>query len=189
MPDAQRIVIRIKKGTDGRTALSCTRADGTTTWQRQEGGQAAFFPRHDLTHYAVETVLAQRHGFYGLVSAGWDFSDFGTPWPRGRLPFEANISEMIVGFFDLERSAGEREAADDLNRKLAEYCAENGLPPHRQFTEDDLAHVRQKRAELFAKWDAVRPGDALEIHFELEPGEESLTTPSPRKRRKSAKSR
>ena len=106
MPDAQRIVIRIKKGTDGRTALSCTRADGTTTWQRQQGGQAAFFPKHDLTHYAVETALGLRQGFYGLVSAGWDFSDFGSPWPRGKLPPEANISEMIVGFFDLERSSG-----------------------------------------------------------------------------------
>lgn len=63
MPDAQRIVIRIKKGTDGRTTLSCTRADRTTTWQRQEGGQAAFFPKHDLTHCAVETALGQRGGF------------------------------------------------------------------------------------------------------------------------------
>ena len=93
MPDAQRMVIRIKKGTDGRTALSCTRADGTTTWQRQQGGQAAFFPKHDLTHYAVETTLGLRQGFYGLVSTGWDFSDFGSPWPRGKLPPEASVSE------------------------------------------------------------------------------------------------
>jgi hypothetical protein len=165
MPGSQRIVIRIKKGTDGRTALSCTRADGTTTWQRQEGKQAAFFPRHDLTHYAVETALGLRGGFYGLVSAGWDFSDFGAPWPRGRLPFEAVVSEMIVGFFDLER-AGNRVTADDLNLKLAELYAENDLPQPRQLTEGDLAQVRQKRAEVFEKWDAVRPGDALEIPFD-----------------------
>src|ERR1700682_290198 len=167
MADAQRIVIRIKKGTDGRTSLSCTRADGTTTWQRQLGAQAAFFPKHDLTHYAVETALGQRHGFYGLVSAGWDFSDFGSPWPRGKLPPEANISEMIVGFFDLERSTGERGAASDLNRMLAEYRAENALPVQRQFTEEDLARVRAKRAELFAQWDAVVPGNALEVVFDL----------------------
>src|SRR6266446_1171910 len=122
MPDAQRIVIRIKKGKDGRTALSCTRADGTTTWQRQLGGQAVFFPKHDLTHCAVESTLGLRKGFYGLVSAGWDFSDFGSPWPRGKIPPEANISEMIVGFFDLERRIGERGIAADLNQQLAEYC-------------------------------------------------------------------
>jgi hypothetical protein len=167
MPNAQRIVIRIKKGTDGRTALSCTRADGTTTWQRQEGAQATFFPKHDLTHYVVETALGQRQGFYGLVSAGWDFSDFGSPWPRGRLPIEASISEMIVGVLDMERRVGERASADELNQMLAEYSVENRLPQQRQLTEEDLARVRERRAEMFAKWDAVRPGDALEIPFEV----------------------
>jgi hypothetical protein len=167
MPDSQGIVIRIKKGTDGRTALSCIRADGTTTWQRQEGAQATFFPKHDLTHYAVETALGIRQGFYGLVSAGWDFSDFGSPWPRGRLPVEASISEMIVGVFDLERRVGERTSADELNQALAAYAVENGLPQQAQLTEEDLARVRAKRAEMFAKWDAVKPGDALEIPFEV----------------------
>jgi len=163
-PSAQPIVIRIKKGADGRTSLSCTRADGTTTWQRQEGQQAAFFPRHDLTHYAVETALAQRQGFYGLVAAGWDFSDFGSPWPRGKLPAEANISEIIVGLFDLERRTGERVTAEHVNASVAEYCIEAGLPA-REFTEEDLDRVRERRAELFAKWDAVLPGEALEILF------------------------
>ena len=117
------MVIRIKKGADGRTALSCTRPDGTSTWQRQEGAQASFFPRHDLTHYAVETVLGQRRGFYGLVAEGWDLSDFGTPWPRGKLPKDANLIEIIVGFFDRERASGEMGTAAELNadaqKKLA----------------------------------------------------------------------
>src|SRR3954471_4185629 len=155
MPDRQPIVIRIKKGKDARTALSCTRADGTTTWQRQNGQNAAFFPKHDLTHYAVETSLALRDSFYGLVAQGWDFSDFGHPWPRGNLPAEAAIAEQIVGVFDLERRTGERATAEELNAKLSEYCAENGLEPQRRFTEDDLDRVRQKRAELFAEWEAV----------------------------------
>ena len=168
MPQSQRIVIRIKKGKDGRTALSCARADGTVTWQKQEGKQAAFFPKHDLTHCAVESVLAERQGFYGLVAAGWDFSDFGTPWPRGKLPADANVSEMIVGFFDLERQSGETDSATELNRKIAEYCAEHRLPLRRELSEEDLTAIRQRREELFAKWDSVQPGDALEIPFEIE---------------------
>jgi len=165
MSEAQSIVIRIKKNPDGRTSLSCTRADGTTTWQRLEGGQAAFFPRHDLTHYAVETVLGHRQGFYGLVASGWDLSDFGTPWPRGRIPADANLTEMIVGFLDLERRSGEFGLADDLNETLARFCSENSLPPPPQLTEEDLVRVRQRRGELFALWDAVKPGDALELPF------------------------
>jgi len=166
------IVIRIKKGADGRTSLSCARADGTTTWQRQEGAQASFFPRHDLTHYAVETVLGHRGGFYGLVAAGWDLSDFGTPWPRGKLPKDANLSEMIVGFFDRERATGQIGTADELNGQLATFCAEHELPAPEKLTEEDLSRVRQKRAELFVQWETVQPGGVLELVFDpaaLEP--------------------
>jgi len=168
MTPTQRIVIRIKKNKDGRTSLSCARADGTVTWQRQEGKQAAFFPKHDLTHCAVESVLGQDQGFYGLVAAGWNFSDFGTPWPRGKLPTDANVSEMIVGFFDLERQSGETNSASELNRRIGEYCAEHGLQSRRQLTEEDLNRIRMRREELFAKWDSILPGDALEIPFEME---------------------
>jgi len=167
MAGTQRLVIRIKKNADGRSSLSCTRADGTTTWQSMKNAQAAFFPRHDLTHYAVETVLGHRHGFYGLVAGGWDLTDFGSPWPRGKIPPDANLSEMIVGFFDLERRTGEFGLADDLNQLLERFCSENSLPAPKVLTEEDLARVRQKRGELFARWDAVKPGDALELPFTL----------------------
>jgi len=165
MQDAQSITIRIKKNRDGRTSLSCTRADGTTTWQRQEGGQAVFFPRHDLTHYAVETVLGHRRGFYGLVAAGWDLSDFGSPWPRGRIPVDANLSEVIVSFFDLERRTGEIGLAKDLNETIARFCSEHSMPAPPLLTDDDLNRVRQKRGEVFARWEAIQPGDALELPF------------------------
>ena len=166
MTGTRPIVIRIKKGTDGRTSLSCARADGTTTWQRQQGGQARFFPRHDLTHYAVETVLGHRRGFYGLVAAGWNLTDFGTPWPRGELPKDANLTEIIVGFFDRERASGQMGTVEELNAHLSEFCEKNELPAPEKLTDDDLSRVRQKRGELFAQWDAVRPGDALELPFD-----------------------
>ena len=166
MTGTRRILVRIKKGTDGRTSFICERADGTTTWQRQEGGQARFFPRHDLTHYAVETVLGHRQGFYGLVAAGWDLSDFGSPWPRGELPKVANLSEMIVGFLDLERATGQMISAGEINDQLTRYAEENGLTATDPLSEEDLSRVRKKRGELFAQWDAVRPGDALELEFD-----------------------
>ena len=89
------LTIRIKKNADGSAAISCRREDGSVTWQRQQGAQGRFFPLHDLTHYAVETVLNHRRGFYGLVADGWDLSDFGAPWPRGRMPEDMDPSELI----------------------------------------------------------------------------------------------
>jgi hypothetical protein len=166
MTGTSPLIIRIKKGADGRTSLSCTRADGSTTWQKQQGAQASFFPRHDLTHYAVEMVFEHRRGFYGLVADGWDLADFGTPWPRGRLPKEANLSEIIVGFFDRERASGQMGTALELNEEVAAFCEENGLPVPEKFTEDDLSRVRQKRGELFAQWEAVEPGGVLELRFD-----------------------
>jgi hypothetical protein len=167
MSGQQPLIVRIKKGKDGLTALSGVRSDGTTTWQRQRGKQAAFFPRHDLTHFAVESTLQLRQGFFGLMAAGWDFSDFGSPWPRGQLPADGNIAELIVAAFDLERSSGERASAERINGDIAEHCAEKGLPAWAPLTEDDLARIRQKRADLFAKWEATPPGETLELRFDL----------------------
>jgi hypothetical protein len=167
MTDA-RLTIRIKKNADGSAALSCTRRDGSVTWQRQQGAQGRFFPLHDLTHYAVETVLRHPRGFYGMVASGWDISDFGAPWPRGRIRADADPSELIVGFLDTERASGTRWTAADFNDKTALYYTEHNLattPP--TLTDDDLARVRQRRAQLFAEWDAVPPGGTLELTFDV----------------------
>jgi hypothetical protein len=164
------LTIRIKKGSDGRTAaLSCTRADGTVTWQRQEGAQAAFFPRHDLTHYAVETVLGHRRGFYGLVAEGWDFDDFGSPWPRGPIPADADPSELIVGLLDAQRSYGAEWTAAELAEHAAQFYA-NFLPAgvSLALTDDQLARIRARMRDLFARWEAVAPGETLELIFDVE---------------------
>lgn len=161
------LTIRIKKGADGSAALTCARADGTVTWQRQQGRQAAFFPRHDLTHFAVETVLGHRRGFYGLVAEGWNLTDFGTPWPRGPMPDDADPSELIVGFLDLERATRQRYAAEELNEKLADALVASGGRPPAPITEAQLAAIRERMHELFVRWDAVPAGDALELTFDV----------------------
>jgi len=164
MPD---LVIRIKKKTDGNAALSCVRADGSTTWQRQEGRQAAFFPMHDLTHYAVETVLGLRRAFYGLLADGWDLSRFEAPDARAQIPDEAMLAEVVVGFLDAERATGVVARADDFNWKIQGYWENTGLPPTSfRMTDDRLARIRQVRAELFERWRALPAGEALILAFD-----------------------
>lgn len=163
MPD---LLIRIKKKTDGSAALSCLRPDGTVTWQRQQGRQGGFFPIHDLTHYAVETVLGHRRGFYGLVAEGWDLTDFGAPWPKGRLPADLDPSELIVGFLDAERAAGVEWSAEDFNDKATRYFAQHGLPGSLRITESELQQIRARLGELAARWRALPAGDSLELPFD-----------------------
>jgi hypothetical protein len=80
-------------------------------------------------------------------------------------------------------------SADEVNQKLAEYSVENGLAWGRELTEADLARVRAKRAELFEKWDAVQPGEALEIAFEVESADASGQALAAGRLRKNAKAR
>lgn len=97
--------IEIVKREDGTGVLRCTRADGSVTWQKQPK-HGAFFALHDLTHFAVETTLGYRRGFFGLIAEGWDLQDAGGDGARGPVPAEAIEVEKIVGLFDSERGSG-----------------------------------------------------------------------------------
>ena len=163
------LTIRLAKHADGAT-LTCVRRDGSTTWQRQRGSSAAFFPRHDLTHYAVESVLGYRRGFYGLLAEGWNIGDFGAPWPRGPIPADADPAEIIVGLLDAERAStaggGAPWTAAELSEQVAIFYDARALdarPP--VVTDEQLAAIRTLLAELFARWDTLAPGESLQLQL------------------------
>lgn len=145
--------IDIAKRADGATALRCTRADGSVTWQKQTK-HAAHFVLHDLTHYAVETTLGYQRGFFGLIADGWDAEDTTGKGARGRLPAEALEVEQIVGVFDSERGAGTLWTVEEFN----------SFAP-RPLSADDILKVRALRGSLFEKWFALAPGSAIELEF------------------------
>jgi hypothetical protein len=176
MPD---LIVRFKKKSDGSAALSCTRADGTVSWQRQEGQLAQFFPLHDMTHLAVESVLGLRRSFYGLVAEGWDITGFALPGFRERLTDEALFAELIVGFFDLERQMSERLTAADFNDKAAAYCADHERPaPPVRLTPEQVDEIRVVRDNYFAHWRAAQAGDVLEMAFERGGGPAVIAQPA-----------
>ena len=157
MPD---LLVRLKKGADGDSVLSCLRSDGSATWQRNDGVRGRFFPLHDLTHFAVETVLKHRRGFFGSVADGWDLEDFGSPWPCGPLPEDMDPGEAIVGLLDIERSQGVRLPAATFHEIYPDSMA------LRLLSDDDLDRVRARRTELISLWEALPAGDTLELRFD-----------------------
>lgn len=162
------LTLRLKKRAGGGSAFTLLRADGTSTWQRQER-HAAFFAHHDLEHFAVETALQLRGAFYGLVASGWDFEDFLPPYPRGPLPEEALWAETIVGMLDVERAQQTREAsrmsAAELNAQVAlKFDIDDRIPPG-VVTDAQLAEIRHRCDDLFARWHAVADGETLELPF------------------------
>jgi hypothetical protein len=152
------LFLRFKKGADGRIAsFALHRSDGSFTVQRNPNG---FFPAHDLTHYVVETTLGFRRAFYGLVCEGWDFADFGTPWPRGPMPGdEAGPAEFIVGFLDIERNTGYMSNAAALMERLRSIGCDLVI------TDEQLDRIRQFRDALIARWQQLPPGKTLELEF------------------------
>lgn len=161
------LIVRIKKKTNGEAALTCERADGSITWQRQEGKLGYFFPLHDLTHFAVESVLGFDSAFFGLISQGWNISDFSGEGLKHRVGEQALLAEMLVGFFDLEQRTGQLDDADAFAWKAAVYCEERKMPPMSfRITDEELTAIRAKRGELFAAWQSVPRGETLELRFQ-----------------------
>jgi hypothetical protein len=152
--------VQITKKSDGSGVLRCVRADGSVTCQKQTDRHAAFFSLHDLTHFAVETTLGFRRGFFGLIAEGWDIEDTTGKGARGPLPPEAGEAEMIVGLFSAERAGGVIWTVDEFNESAA-------MVGTRKLSFDEIVRVKKKRSELFQQWSAVEPGETLELAFEI----------------------
>jgi hypothetical protein len=157
--------IQLTKRADGGAVLKCIRADGSETWQKQTGQNAAFFPLHDLTHYAVESVLAIDDAFYGLIATGWSIDDTTGKGGRGALPAGALFVENVVGTLDTERASATRWTAEEFNAATARYAANGKRPAPRSLTDEELALIRKRRAELFEQWRALPAGHTLDLEF------------------------
>lgn len=166
MPDpAPLLRLRLSRKADGSSTLDLRRPDGTSTWQKRAGSTAEFFAVHDLTHYAVESVLGFRRAFYGLVAEGWDFADFGHPWPRGPLPREALVAEVVVGAFDTHRAAHAPLTAPACRDAVRDYFATRGEEVEGTVSDVQLEAVRTLLSGLVRRWHALAPGGTMELEF------------------------
>jgi hypothetical protein len=159
------MVIEFTKRADGRAVLKCIRADGSVTWQRVEDNQAAFFPLHDLTHYAVETELGFRRGFFGLLAEGWEIAETTGKTDRGALPNEALEVEYLVSAFSAERAGGAATTANEFNELAGTFARTKGMPNPRKLSDEELGRVRSRFNELATKWRALTPGATMKLRF------------------------
>src|SRR5262245_28427198 len=139
MSCAPELLISFKKRQDGAVILQCVRKDGSVTWQRHDK-QGVFFSFHDLTHFAVETTLRFRHGFYGLLADGWDLSETDGKGARGKIPLEAIFVEHVVGLLERERVGGIQPlSAAEFNAQMEQMLANDDPSVLREFSDAELA--------------------------------------------------
>lgn len=159
----------LTKRPDGGAVLRCLRRDGSETWQKHEGAKARFFPFHDLTHFAVETELGFRRGFYGLLAEGWEIAETEGKSAKGRPPAEAILVEHVVGLLERERVGGAAPlAADRFHAEIATMAGGNAIEADRSFTEEELSRARARIEALHHAWGSLPAGETLELAFERE---------------------
>jgi hypothetical protein len=154
--------VQFTKRADGNAILRCTRQDNSVTWQRYDN-QAAFFVHHDLSHFAVETLLNLREGFFGLIAGGWDITDTTGKGARGALPAASAIAEYAVGIFTMERVGSSAPLTAEAFNAQIEQLIGKSLSPG--FSDPQLDGVRNKIADLYRRWAAVPPGSSLDLTF------------------------
>lgn len=143
----------------GTPVLTCVRGDGSSTYSKSAHGD--FFGPHDLMHYAVETTLGLREGFFGLIAAGWTIEQFAERGAAARLPAEALLAEQIVNLLLQEATfgpAGDAEALNDMLRRVVG-------PQVRAVTDGELATIRERFAKSLAEFRALGPGETLDREF------------------------
>lgn len=150
------MTIRFTRGGGKPDAVSCFRADGTSTYSK---GALAI---HDLVHYAVESELNLRASFYSLVDRGVDIGAFTAP--RAQWTFEvseeAGLTEFIVNAFQMELV--NHEPYDDLNAELTRMCDQHGHTAP-TLSPDEIARIRISIARLLGRWHATAPGAYFEV--------------------------
>lgn len=153
--------VQFLRAKDKEDVLSVVRDDGSTSWQHQHPG----IPVHDLTHFAVESTLGLKDGFYGLLVQGWDISRLTDKDVRTTLPPEGMWTELVVGLIQSERLSPQPLSAPEFNAMLARSCEEFGITIERHVTQAELSRIRTTFADLHSQWNALAPGERLSLEF------------------------
>ena len=154
-----------KKHLDKPNTLTIFREDGTSTWAGIHPG----LETHDLAHFAVEQTLKMKEAFFGLISEGFEITDFELPNDQkpGRLmklPFEALQSEHLVNLIQTEKQ--QKDKRIDLIIYLESIFETNGLPFIPELSKL-LPQIRVLYHKLSEDWLSTKPKETLELMFEL----------------------
>lgn len=153
--------IKFTKKPDAEHVISCIRKDGSISWQHS----STFFIMHDLCHYAAETVMNWKHGFYGIVAAGTHITAFDVPKDQRsfQLTDEAILAEQLVNLLVIEYNQGKM---NNLLQMLAAIYDkdENDLPA--VITNEKLEAIRTLFSSLMQQWQALEDYKTITLLFE-----------------------
>jgi hypothetical protein len=114
---------------------------------------------HDMVHFAVETVMAQR-GFLRRVADG-EALGF-----RMAGDIASDQMERLVEVMQADKLSGTPPAADMIDMYRV-TCEARGVVAY-PITENDIALLRAEIARLDELWARTEPGKSLTLRFDAE---------------------
>jgi hypothetical protein len=157
------MLIRIKKNTGKLQNLSYTRNDGSATWMQGDD----FLVRHDLAHYAIESILQYRTAFNGMLNNGMDIKDFEDKEKRDRLAVtaEAVYAENFANLFLIETTQGNFEDFNMVQRESFISFSKQYEPI--MLTQENIESIRIYLRQLLQQWEKLPVGETLALTFTI----------------------
>jgi hypothetical protein len=139
--------IAFTKISDERHAVTITRTDGTSESVEVETRE---FLRHDLAHFAIESELPIRKGFWGCVAAGASLAGDGVAGS------DAALAESLAGPI---QTLFRIDAGLDAYRELL------GGSESTSGGQDLAARVHERVRQLRGQWRATPYGGQMELDW------------------------
>jgi hypothetical protein len=157
------MLIRISKHTGKPNVIKYIRDDGTETWMQTDD----FFVRHDLSHFALETVLGYKTAFNGMINSGMDIKDFENREKRRAMKVtdEAGYAENMANLFLGEVVQGNFEDFNAVQQQTLAYT-NDGIPPI-DLADEKIQAVRKYFRQLLAEWELLPSGQTMELVFTI----------------------
>jgi hypothetical protein len=155
--------LQIKKNTVKQHLIKYIRDDGSHTWMYADD----YFVQHDLSHFAIESVLKYSNAFMGMLNAGMNIKDFENREKRKELGIskEAAYAESMANLFLMEISEGDVEPFN----KVSQSVFTTSFP---QFDPPELSDIEKNNIRLYLKqllnlWQNLPAGDEILLTIEL----------------------
>jgi hypothetical protein len=158
--------ILLTKISDQRHALEIVRIDGSRETVELVTREALF---HDLLHYAVESSLPTRCGFWGTLASGKTMDDLNDRTGES-VKENANTLYLVEGIVGVMSSVVHMPV-DQAFAKLRWFSESQGQEPPEWCTESFVAEVSERMRRLQGQWKATSYGESMEIAW-IETGRE-----------------
>ncbi|MCW3087850.1 MAG: hypothetical protein JWQ78_1236 [Sediminibacterium sp.] len=157
------MLVQLTKNTGKPHIIKYTRDNGTATWMQADD----FFVMHDLSHYAIETVLGYKTAFNGMLNNGMGIRDFEDREKRKAMEVtaEAMYAENMANLFLAEIGQGDFEDFNAMQQETFTSFARQY--PGIVLPLEKIREIRNFLRQLLAQWNQLTPGETLALSFSL----------------------